>query len=169
MLGAAENGNEDGTDMTGEKRMACEKESMKSAMGEKGWKAEYEDLLYLPHHSSARHPRMSMAGRAAQFLPFAALSGYEGIIQETARLTDNRLELDESGKAALDEELRLLLEQPGARALFTYFRPDDRKAGGAYVQAAGAVKRLDEYEGVLILENGTRIPLGEIIEIEPQA
>lgn len=131
----------------------------------------YDDIIRLPHHVSGVHPPMPIAERAAQFSPFAALTGFEDAIQETGRLTESRAELDEDAKELLDEKLerlRLLQaesgEMPGTAV--TYFRPDKKKDGGAYVTVTGQVKRVDEYERVLVLRDGEKIPLGEIVELE---
>ena len=125
----------------------------------------YDDIIDLPHPASARHPRMSMAERAAQFSPFAALVGHGAAIRETARLTDRKMELTEDEKAVLDEKLCLLLDT-GGEAVFTYFLPDEKKNGGAYVTAAGSIRKLDLLERRVILTNGEIIPLEDILEIE---
>ena len=125
----------------------------------------YDDIINLPHPTSARHPRMPMIDRAAQFSPFQALTGYGAAIAETARLTGQRIELAEEEKAVLDDKLRLLLET-GGKAVFTYFLPDDRKDGGAYVDAAGTIKKIDLLEGQLLLSDGTLIPIEDILEVE---
>ena len=129
---------------------------------------KYDDIINLPHPTSARHPRMPMADRAAQFSPFAALAGHGAAIEETARLTDQKVELTEEGKALLDEKLRLLLET-GGEGVFTYFLPDERKDGGAYITTTGKVKKIDPLEGRVVLANGTAIPVEDILEIEVQA
>ncbi|MBO5649011.1 MAG: hypothetical protein J6S76_03760, partial [Clostridia bacterium] len=105
-------------------------------------KSKYEDIIDLPHHVSYRHPRMSRIDRAAQFAPFAALTGYEAAVRETARLTEGQKELDETALAVLNEKLRLLADflEDRAQVSITYFRPDERKKGGAYLSAEGAVK-----------------------------
>lgn len=128
----------------------------------------YEDIINLPHHVSPTRPRMSRADRAAQFSPFAALSGYGDAVKETARLTGQRIELDESAKAALDEKLRLLAEVTEDRpeAAVTYFLPDRKKAGGEYVTATGQVKKLDAVTQELVMANGRVIPIADIIEVE---
>ena len=128
----------------------------------------YDDIIHLPHPTSARHPRMSMIDRAAQFSPFAALVGHGAAIEETARLTDRKIELAEEEKALLDEKLRLLLETGGV-GVFTWFLPDERKDGGAYVTTEGAVKKIDPLEGRVVLANGSVIPIEDILEIEAQA
>ena len=126
----------------------------------------YDDIIDLPHPTSARHPRMSMTDRAAQFSPFAALTGHGAAIQETARLTDRKIELTEDEKAVLDEKLCLLLDA-GGEAVFTYFLPDEKKKnGGAYVTAAGSIKKLDLLERRVILTDGAIIPVEDILEIE---
>ena len=127
-------------------------------------KGPYDDILCLPHPTSKKHPRMSMAERAAQFAPFAALNGYGAAIQEAQRLTDQRLELDEETQALLDLRQRLLLERIAEhpQVTVTYFVPDARKSGGSYRCVTAGVKRLDEYSRLLILTTGQQIPLDDI-------
>lgn len=129
---------------------------------------EYSDIINLPHHVSKTRPQMSMLDRAAQFSPFAALTGYDAAIKETGRLTDEKIELDEDTKAALDMKQSYLIEiideQPEISV--TYFLPDTRKSGGAYVTTTGKLKRFDEYERLLILTNGKKIPMDDIADIE---
>ncbi len=125
----------------------------------------YDDIINLPHPNSAKHPRMSMIDRAAQFSPFAALTGHGAAIEETARLTDRRIELTEEEKTVLDEKLRLLLET-GGEGMITYFLPDERKDGGAYVTKLGTIKKIDPLEGRVILTDRTAIPIKDILEIE---
>ena len=128
----------------------------------------YDDIINLPHHVSATRPQMSMIDRAAQFSPFASLTGYDAAIKETGRLTDEKIELDEDTKAALDMKQAYLLEiiddQP--EITVTYFLPDTKKSGGAYVTVTEKLKRFDEYERLLILTNGKKIPMDDIAEIE---
>ena len=128
----------------------------------------YEDILNLPHHVSKTRPQMSMLDRAAQFSPFAALTGYDDAIKETGRLTDEKIEMDEDRKAALDMKQAYLIEmideQP--EISITYFLPDAKKSGGAYVTVTGNLKRFDEYERLLILTDGKKIPMDDIAEIE---
>ncbi len=131
-------------------------------------KDPYEDIINLPHHVSQRHPQMPLEERAAQFSPFAALTGHAAAIQETARLTDERIELDEDAKCALDEKLRILQEhlEERPKVSITYFRPDAKKAGGAYITAAGWIKRIDGYSRTVLLKPDTLIPIEDIYEIE---
>ena len=128
---------------------------------------QYADIIDLPHHVSATRPRMSMIDRAAQFSPFAALTGYDAAIKETGRLTDERSELSEESRAALDRKQQILLDNLADRpeVSVTYFVPDERKSGGAYVTITGQVKKVDEYERLLILTDGTKIPLDEIQDL----
>ena len=128
----------------------------------------YEDILNLPHHVSKTRPQMSMLDRAAQFSPFAALTGYDAAIKETGRLTDEKIELDEDTKAALDMKQAYLIEMIDEQPEITiiYFLPDARKVGGAYVTVTGNLKRFDEYERLLILTNGKKIPMDDIADIE---
>lgn len=135
-------------------------------------KHKYDDIIDLPHPTSRKHPGMSMPERAVQFSPFAALTGYGAVLEEVARPTDRRIELDEYEKAVLDEKLQLIREKTGQRTRHlleisvTYFLPDERKEGGAYVQVTGHVKKTDGYAHTIVMEDGTRIPIEEILEIE---
>lgn len=128
----------------------------------------YDDIINLPHHVSAVRPRMSAIDRAAQFSPFAALTGHGAAISETARLTDARPELDETKKEELDAKLQVIREclsmQP--EIAITYFVPDSRKEGGSYFRAIGTVKKLDDIGHKVIMVNGTSIPMDAIYEIE---
>lgn len=128
----------------------------------------YEDIINLPHHVSSTRPQMSMLDRAAQFSPFAALTGYDAAIKETGRLTDEKIELDEDTKAALDMKQAYLIEMIDAQPeiSITYFLPDTKKSGGAYVTVTGNLKRFDEYERLLILTDGKKIPMDDIADIE---
>ena len=130
----------------------------------------YEDIVDLPHHVSRKHPQPTMADRAARFAPFAAITGYEEMVLEEARITDDRIELDENSKAALNEKLNMILEfideQP--EVSITYFEPDKRKAGGAYVTVTGTVKRIDEYEHLVIMTDGKKINIDEIYNLQSE-
>lgn len=129
---------------------------------------KYDDIIGLPHHVSATRPHMPMIDRAAQFMPFRALTGYEGAVQETARLTDEKIELTGDEKAALGAKLQRLADNLGSQPPVTlvYFRPDEKKSGGAYVTAAGQLKKIDQHMGVLILTGGERIPIEDILKIQ---
>ena len=128
---------------------------------------QYNDIIDLPHHQSATRPHMSNYDRAAQFAPFAALTGYDDAVKETARLTDKKVELDEYSKDALNERLNMIQdaidEQP--EVSITYFLLDKKKSGGAYVTATDRVKKIDEYENIVLLQDGTKIPIDDIYEI----
>ena len=124
----------------------------------------YNDIIGLPHHQSEKHPRMSMEERAAQFSPFAALTGYGAVIAETGRMTDSRIELTDEQKDEIDRKLNELLEN-GEDAALTFFEPDSRKEGGRYVTVTGSIKRIDILEGVLRLNDGRGIPIRDILEI----
>lgn len=134
----------------------------------KGVSEGFDDIINLPHHVSKRHPPMPVTERAAQFSPFAALSGYEDAIRETGRLTDERMELDEDEKLILNEKLQILkgreAERPEVR--ITYFKPDEYKKGGAYVTVSGRIKKIGVYEGMISLEDGTRIPIENMTGLE---
>lgn len=128
----------------------------------------YDDIINLPHHVSDSRPQMSRASRAAQFSPFAALTGYDAAVSETARLTDEKLEPDEDTKAKINLCLQIIIdhidEHPTVSII--YFKPDERKSGGAYITQSCAVRRIDEYERVVIALDGSKIPIDDIYGIE---
>lgn len=128
----------------------------------------YDDMIGLPHPVSAKHPQMPVSDRAAQFSPFAALTGYEAVIREAARLTDTAVELDEDSKEALDEKLRLVQEQIREHPVLTvvYFEPDAKKAGGAYITVTGAIKRIDPVKRHLVMMDGTVIRMEDVVELD---
>lgn len=129
---------------------------------------KYADIINLPHHISSTRPQMAIIDRAAQFSPFAALTGYDAAIEETGRLTDEFAELDENRKFILNEKLQLILEnikeQP--KVTITYFKPDSKKQGGAYVNVTGCVKKIDNYEQCIVMTDGEKILIELIYEIE---
>ncbi|MDX9872444.1 MAG: hypothetical protein RBT41_08505 [Clostridia bacterium] len=130
----------------------------------------YDDIIHLPHHVSTTRPHMAVADRAAQFSPFAALTGHGAAIKETARLTDERVELDQYMKDALSHRLQIIAERikEHPEIALTYFQPDEKKNGGAYVTAISTAKKIDEYERVVVMTDGTAIPIDEIISIDGQ-
>lgn len=129
---------------------------------------KYDDILYLPHHVSATRPHMAAVDRAAQFSPFAALTGHGFAIKETARLTDERVELDEYIKDDLSHRMQIVAERIKEKPeiSITYFKPDVKKKGGAYVTAISSVKDIDKYERVVVMNDSTLIPIDEIINID---
>ena len=129
---------------------------------------KYDDIIDLPNPTPKRHPRMSLYARAAQFSPFAALTGHEAASRETARRTDEKEILSDEVIVGLNEKLRIIAENIGSEmaVAITYFVPDERKAGGAYMTHAGVVKKIDEYEHMIIMKDGTMIPIDQISEIE---
>lgn len=128
----------------------------------------YDDIIDLPHHVSTTRPRMSRLDRAAQFAPFAALTGYGAAIKETARLTDERVELGEYELMELNAGIHMLMERidEHPQVEITYFKPDERKDGGAYLTVKSRAKRLNEYDRFILLEDGTEIPFDDIYKIE---
>lgn len=128
----------------------------------------YDDIINLPHHVSKVHPRMTMQSRAAQFSPFAALTGYDAAVRETERLTDARIELDDSEKERLAQRLQMLIESEdnSIEARFTWFQPDGRKAGGQYITKSGILEAYDALKRSILLEDGTRIPLDDLYRID---
>ena len=129
---------------------------------------KYEDIIHLPHPDSPKHPRMSLYDRAAQFSPFAALTGHSAAIAETGRLTDHRAELDEYEMVRVDAELQRLQELlPGRPTVpITYFVPDERKNGGSYQTVTGEVKRIDAINGVIQMADRQCIPIADVFSIE---
>ena len=129
---------------------------------------KYDEIMGLPHHVSKTRPQMPMSDRAAQFAPFAALTGYDAAIKETGRLTDERIELDVEALSALDMKYQLLMEalDEAPEVTITYFQPDERKAGGKYVSAVGAVKKVDDFERRITMRDGTRIPTDDVLSID---
>ena len=128
----------------------------------------YEDIINLPHYRSETHPHMPLEERAAQFSSFAALTGHKEAVQEKARRTGRRMELDEDQKARLDEKLQELCsaEAKGRETEFTVFYPDARKSGGSYEKVRGVLKRIDAYEKVIWLEDGKSLKISDIIDIQ---
>ena len=133
-------------------------------------KTNYEDIINLPHHVSSKRPQMPMLDRAAQFSPFAALTGYDDAIYETGRLTDEKNDLSEEEKEALDRKQQILMERLGDRPALTvtYFVPDAKKSGGAYVTKNGNLKKIDGFERWMMLTDGTKIPLDDVADIESE-
>ena len=129
---------------------------------------KYREIIDLPHHVSKTRPQMPMSDRAAQFAPFAALTGYDSAIKETGRLTGERVELDVEALSALDMKYQLLMEalDEAPEVTITYFQPDERKAGGKYVSAVGAVKKINDFERRITMRDGTRIPMDDVLSID---
>lgn len=129
---------------------------------------KYDDIINLPHHASAKHPHMTALDRAAQFSPFAALTGHDAAIKETARLTQEKVELDEYAKDLLNDRLQILADwiKENPEITVTYFQPDSKKKGGAYITANGTIKKIDSYERIVVMTDGTTLPMDEIISIE---
>ena len=128
----------------------------------------YDDIIHLPRHVSATHPHMAIRDRAAQFSPSAALTGHDAAVRETARLTEEKVELDEYSREELDERLQMVQKQIRMHPalMITYFQPDEQKDGGSYVTVAGNAGKIDLFQKVLVLTDGTRIPLGDILTFE---
>ena len=127
--------------------------------------SEYDDIIDLPRPKS-KHEPMPMSDRAAQFSPFAALTGYGDAIDETARLTDARIELSEEERPELDYKQQYLSTLDSPMVTVTYFVPDERKSGGAYVTHTGVLKRVDEVESMVVFKDGLRVPLDEVMDIK---
>lgn len=129
---------------------------------------EYGDIINLPHPESKKHPRMSMHDRAAQFSPFAALTGHDAAIKETARLTDEKIDLDEAFKTGLDEKLLFLMSKLNEKPVvtITYFMKDERKSGGSYEVTEGRIRKVDLYERVIVMEDRSRILIENIVDID---
>ena len=130
--------------------------------------AQYDDIINLPHHVSSTRPQMPILDRAAQFAPFAALTGYDAAIKETGRLTDEKIEMDEEALNILNMKYQILVDSldDEPEVTFTYFKPDERKAGGAYVKVTGTVKKVDDFERLIVMQDGTKLPMDNILNID---
>ena len=128
----------------------------------------YEDIINLPHHVSTRHPQMSMMNRAAQFAPFAALTGHSAAIEETARLTESQQELADEDSEILNQKMAYLREAINEHPTIsiTYFEPDKRKSGGRYMSIEGQLQNIDDYNPTIVLKNGETIPLKSVLDIQ---
>lgn len=128
----------------------------------------YEDIINLPHHVSPTRPQMSLKDRAAQFSPFAALTGHQAAVHETQRLTMKKRELDENQKMLINEKLQQILEQISdfPEVSITYFEPDSKKEGGSYPNICQKVKKIDGILRQIHLMNGTMIPIDDIVDVQ---
>lgn len=128
----------------------------------------YDDILYMPHPTSRKHPRMSSYIRAAQFSPFAALTGHDEAVKETARLTNERMELDEDEKSMLDKKIQVILAhlKDNPEVTITYFFPDEKKEGGTYLTCKGYIKKMDAYKKQIIMRDLTEINIEDICDID---
>ena len=128
----------------------------------------YDDIINLSHHVSSTRPQMSMIDRAAQFSPFAALTGYDSAIKETGRMTYKKIEMDEEALNILNMKFQVLVDSldDEPEVTFTCFKPDERKAGGAYIEVTGTVKKVDDFERLIVMQDGTKIPMDDILNIE---
>ena len=133
-------------------------------------KFPYEDIIRIPRHISKTHPQASMADRAARFSPFAAISGYEEMVKEAARVTEERIEITEAEKAILNEQLNMIAEflNDEPEVTITHFVPDKKKSGGAYISITGVVKRIDELKRIVVMKNNKKIKIDDIYLIESQ-
>jgi len=131
-------------------------------------KNQYDDIINLPAHQSKKYPPMSLSNRAAQFAPFSALVGHKDVIKEAARITGDKVELEEDAMTSLNEKLAMIQEGHlrEAEVTITYFAPDERKKGGIYRKKKGRIKRIDAAEECIIMQDGVGIPLEDIFNIE---
>lgn len=129
---------------------------------------KYDNIINLSHHQSKSRPQMSLRDRAAQFAPFAALTGYDDLVVETARVTDEKIELSESQREVLDRKQAFIALHISEKPLIevTYFVADKKKSGGKYVAKQGNIKRIDEYTQTYLFTDGTVISVSDIIKIE---
>ena len=131
-------------------------------------KFPYEDIVNLPRPISKKHPQPTLSDRAARFAPFAAITDYEAMVLEEARETEERIVPDENALSLLNEKLNILQEFPDKihEIKVTYFVPDKKKSGGAYVEVTGIVKEIDEYERCIVMTDKKKIPIEHIRAIE---
>lgn len=124
----------------------------------------YDDMIYLPHPEPKRHKRMSREARAAQFAPFAALTGYDELVNETSRYTSKRPELDEDQKKIIDEKIQILMRE-GSSGEFTVFEEDKKKEGGELIKFIGKIEKLDDYQGTILLSSKVEFRIADLYEI----
>ena len=128
---------------------------------------KYDDIINLPHHTSSKHPRMTRSARAAQFAPFAALTGLDDEMEETARLTDKKIILDEEQKQIINRELLFIKNNPqkDIPVIITFFKSDGRKEGGAYIEKEVRIKKIDEINRKLILSDYSEIKIDDLFSV----
>ena len=130
-------------------------------------KGKYDDIINMPHHISKKHPRMSLENRSAQFASFAALTGYEDEVEETARITDKRIEITDEIKSKINMKLQIIQETIKTKPKVTikYFIPDNKKEGGSYKTVTSNVLKIDQYKKLVVLKDNTKIFISDIINI----
>ncbi len=130
-------------------------------------KGKYDDIINMPHHISKKHPRMSLENRSAQFAPFAALTGYEDEVEETARITDKKIEITDEIKSTINMRLQIIQEKINTKPKVTikYFIPDNKKEGGSYKTVTSNVLKIDQYNKLVVLKDNTKIFISDIINI----
>lgn len=130
---------------------------------------KYEDIISLPHHISKARKRMSLYDRAAQFSPFAAITGHDEALKETARLTDSKPELDESEKLIINEKLQMIMNNktmPETKVSITHFVPDIKKSGGAYLKTEGFIRKYDSFARKIIMSDKETIDIDAVVSVE---
>lgn len=127
---------------------------------------KYDDIINLEHHVSKKHPHMSSEERSAQFAPFSAVTGYEDEVRETARITDNQIEITDEIRKDINEKLNFIKQTPMQNVAITFFVKDLKKQGGKYETVAGRIKRIDDVGNIVVMEDGTEINMTNIIEID---
>jgi len=145
----------------------CRLEGIKNNMNKKISNSNYDDIINLPHHVSTKYPQMSLEARSAQFAPFAALTGYDDAIEETGRLTTEKIDLDEEIKNKINEKIKLIKNNLSSypKVSVKYFVPDLKKEGGSYATISGVVKKVDEYRQTIIMDDNREILIEEIVDI----
>ncbi|MDD7615429.1 MAG: hypothetical protein PUJ59_08000 [Clostridiaceae bacterium] len=130
-------------------------------------RGKYDDIINMPHHTSTKHPRMTRTARAAQFAPFAALTGLDDEMEETARLTDKKITLDEEQKQVINRELLFIKNNPqrDIPVIITFFKSDGRKDGGAYIEKEVRIKKIDEINRKLILSDYSEIKIDDLFSV----
>ena len=130
-------------------------------------KGKYDDIINMSHHISKKHPRMSLENRSAQFAPFAALTGYEDEVEETARITDKKIEITDEIKSTINMRLQIIQEKINTKPKVTikYFIPDNKKEGGSYKTVTSNVLKIDQYKKLVVLKDNTKIFISDIINI----
>ena len=131
---------------------------------------KYSDIINLPHHVSTKHPHLSREQKAAQFAPFAALTGFDEDVKETARLTDRRIEIDDGLKEIINNKLNIIDKNIKSKpnVIVTYFKKDIKKSGGKYLDKEGIIKKINIFDNYLLFNDNTKIPIIDIIDIKSE-
>lgn len=126
---------------------------------------KYDDIINMEHHISEKHQRMSLENRSAQFAPFSALTGYDDEVEEVCRYTEEQKYIDEEKKEEINNKLQIIKQYKDKRVIIQYFEKDSKKEGGKYIKIEGKIKKIDDYQKAIYMDNNQKILLDNIINI----